>query len=238
MKYLKKFNELGIEAFRTELDLIRSGEKSNIDRKILSNEKFIETSFEEIKVKDKIYINKKDLINDIYALINLIPSSDKYYDEGLWTWLSAFFFDSVCPKDKKGIRKPGVNDRHILNSEHWGRYYRHLIAAPTRILEELGEKSEIYLAGVPNIHGDLFEQLASRQEIATNEGVISAATTLYWDKEENKIKRGARSKDGEGIIRRFAKDIIPQFQMTFDLNSMEGDEIIKLLPDEFNKWMN
>jgi hypothetical protein len=61
---------------------------------------------------------------------------------------------------------------------------------------------------------------------------------LYWDDKKNNIKKGARNKTGPGILRRFTKDIIPQFQMTYDLNSMNGEEIISLLPSEFNEWID
>ena len=55
--------------------------------------------------------------------------------------------------------------------------------------------------------------------------------------EKNDIKKGARNKTGKGILRRFTRDIIPQFQMTYDLNSMDGEEILNLLPKEFEGWL-
>ena len=136
------------------------------------------------------------MIHYLYDKITEIPDNNKFYLKGMWSWISAFFFDNVCPLKENGSRDPGADDRHLLNSEHWGRYYRHLIAAPVRVLHDLGELADIYLTGKPNQHGDLFEQLASRQEIATNKGVIQAATILYWDSEKKKIKRGARAKNG------------------------------------------
>jgi len=106
------------------------------------------------------------------------------------------------------------------------------------LFAELDGLSKIYLAGPPYRHGDLLEQLASRQEIATNKGIVEAATILYWDDQKNTIKKGARNKTGPGILRRFIKDIIPQFQMTYDLNSMNGEGLISLLPAEFNEWLD
>lgn len=61
---------------------------------------------------------------------------------------------------------------------------------------------------------------------------------LYWDDQKNTIKKRARNKTGPGVLRRFTKDIIPQFQMTYDLNSMNGEEILNLLPSEFNDWLD
>lgn len=234
---IKALNEFGIEVFRKEIIEIKSGLKSNLSTDLLISEDFSKEIPENIIIEEETFLSKKELIFYLHNRLEKITTQDKYYDLGLWSWLSVFFFDSICPKENDGKRNPGAIDRYILNVDHWGRYYRHLLAAPTRIYEELGDLSEIYLTGHSSTHGDLFEQLASRQEIATNPGVISAATILYWDEGSEKIKRGARSKKGGGILRRFTRDIIPQFQMTYDLNSMDGNEIIELLPSEFDPWL-
>lgn len=123
-----------------------------------------------------------------------------------------------------------------MTIDNWKSYYRHLIATPVRLYAELGDLSKFYLFNPPYQFGELEEQFLSRQEIATNKGIIEAAIVLYWDEENKNIKRGARNKSGPGIIRRFTKNIIPQFQMTYDLNSMSGEEILNLLPSEFNIW--
>lgn len=101
----------------------------------------------------------------------------------------------------------------------------------------LGPLSKIYLSGKIHEFGEHFEQLASQQKFAANEGVVEAATILYWDDVKQQIKTNARDKKGPGIIRRFTSDVLNQFDLTFDLNSMEGSEIVDLLPHEFNKWL-
>ena len=55
-------------------------------------------------------------------------------------------------------------------------------------------------------------------------------------KSSGNLKRGAAGK-GAGSARRFVR-IIRQYQMTYDLNSMNGKEIVELLPYEFAKWNN
>jgi hypothetical protein len=60
---------------------------------------------------------------------------------------------------------------------------------------------------------------------------------LFWDFDKKSFKLGSRGKEKPGTIRRYARDIIPQFQMTYDLNSMHGKEIVDLLPSEFDRWL-
>jgi hypothetical protein len=84
--------------------------------------------------------------------------------------------------------------------------------------------------------GDIVEQLASRQELITNKSLIGVATVLYYDSTSGRAKRGAGGK-GLGSPRRLA-DIIDQFNLTWDLYTMTLEEILELLPDEFDKFKN
>jgi len=234
---LRRFNEFGIEEFRRTLHGIKSGEMTEVQVSLLTDSYMTEVISTETKVESKTFVSKDEMIRYILSVISAINNRNSLYDRGMWTWLSAFYFDSICPPGSSGARKVGEDSRYILNSEEWNKYYRHLLASPTRLHKELGPLSKIYLSGKPDVPGDLFEQLASRQEIAACKGVIEAATLLYWDNETEKIKKGARNKYGPGILRRFVLSTIPQFQMTYDLNSMNGKELIKLLPDEYEDWI-
>jgi len=231
---IKRFNPQGIERFRTFLENARHGEIDPFPEEILDSPYHTNGIRTIDIIESKIFDSKADLIKYIHSLVANLDKI-QFNDTGLWTWLAAFFFESICPI-KNDKRKVQEDSKYILNVEHWGRYYRHLIAAPLRLFNELGELSKIYLVGVPAKHGDFMEQLASRQELATSFGIVEVATFLYWDEDKENIKRGARNKTGPGVLRRLTRDIIPQFQMTYDLNSMNGQEILELLPSEFDSW--
>jgi len=234
---IRKFNINGINLFRSKLAELRNGLIDSISPKILFDPELTDSCSPNIELESKKYNLKSELVTFLYSQIVDINLRNRYFDEGLWTWLSLFYFESICPVRSDGTRKVGEDCRYILNSNDYNKYYRHLLACPTWLLHQLGDVSKIYLRGSPNINGDLHETLASRQEIATAKGIIEAATILYWDEQKNQIKKGAANKDGPGVARRFAKSIIPQFQMTYDINSMSGKEIVKLLPNEFKKWV-
>ncbi|MFA4852595.1 MAG: hypothetical protein WC599_08760 [Bacteroidales bacterium] len=233
---LRRFNELGIEEFRRELHLIKNNEGEEIPISLLTDGYLCEIVHIEIKMEQKTFITKEEIVKYIFDKISRLSGKNIFYDSGLWSWLAAFYFDSVCPKKKSGERKVGEDSRYILNPEEWNKYYRHLLASPFRLFKELSTLAKIYLAGTPDVNGELLESLASRQEIATCRGVIEAAEMLFWDKNKNNIKRGVRGK-GRGSVRRLAGATIPQFQMTYDLNSMNGTDVIQLLPDEYKDWI-
>ena len=234
---LHTFTKEGLSEFSQNLLLIKSGVTIDLDKESLFSNINIKKHRVDIELPEfDQSTSKYDFIVSLTNTLEPIELRKEFYNTYLWSWLSAFYFDLVCPVEGDE-RSPKAEERHILSSENWRRYYRHLIAAPVRLFTELGELAVCYLKGDINVHGEYFEQLASAQDIATSPGIIEAANILFWDFDRGTFKFGSRGKDRPGTIRRFARDIIPQFQMTYDLNSMSGEEIVDLLPAEFDRWL-
>jgi hypothetical protein len=82
--------------------------------------------------------------------------------------------------------------------------------------------------------GEIVEQLASRKELVTNRAVADVATKLYYDSATGSFKRGAGS-DTKGAARRLAA-LFNQLDLTFYLYGMACDELIALLPKEFDRF--
>ena len=65
---------------------------------------------------------------------------------------------------------------------------------------------------------------------------MEALHILYYDDVQNKPKRGPiMNKNAPGSLYRFI-NVIQQLDLTYDLYSMSGAEIVGLLPGEFNLW--
>jgi hypothetical protein len=82
--------------------------------------------------------------------------------------------------------------------------------------------------------GDIVEQLASRKELVTNRAVAETATRLYFDSAAGAFKRGHSSKI-RGGPRRLAS-LLNQLDLTWYLYGMTTDEILNLLPKEFDRF--
>jgi hypothetical protein len=235
---IRQFNEEGIEKFSIYLNQMKSNEINTIPFGFISDKKYSVELNDSPQIDSLIFESKKDMVQYLYPKIKILKISHLFHRSSLWSWLAAFYLDSICPQKPDGSRTPGALNRYILDPYSWNRYYRHLIATPIRLFHEINDKdlSRFYLYSVPFIHGDAFEQLAARQEIATVHGVLEAAYQLYWDDENEKPKVNATDKYKPGTLRRFTGSILPQFQLTYDINSMNGSEIVNLLPEEFDKW--
>ena len=117
--------------------------------------------------------------------------------------------------------------------------HRHLIGGAYVVytVYDLGEDiSQLLLSTPPYIESKFNHELATRQSFITNKGIMEAAFRLYFDPSLKKPKRGAQlKKKAPGTLYRFI-DVIQQLDLNYDLYSMTGNEIISILPAEFDKW--
>jgi hypothetical protein len=172
----------------------------------------------------------------LHSVLEQTRIRDTAQDKGLWAWLSLLHFDSVCPPDGRGHRKPGERARHIPDTGNYLRYYRHLLAGPWRIVRAHRDdprRALCVLHNPVNTPGDLAEQIMARQEIVTNRTAMAAATQLYIDPAGER-RRGAASKTNGGA-RRLA-DFCNQLDVTWDLYAMEPQELLAKLPREFRRF--
>lgn len=153
--------------------------------------------------------------------------------------VNAIFFDSVCPADGHGARDPQDEARLLPVLDNHQRFYRHLLLGPFLIVRAHKDEPERALAFLKQPlwkPGDVVEQLASRKELVTNHAVAEAATRLYYDREAGAFKRGHSSKV-KGGPRRLA-NLLNQLDLTWYLYGMTADEILALLPKEFDRFRN
>jgi hypothetical protein len=155
-------------------------------------------------------------------------------NQGIWGWLSLFYFNQLCPESTSGHRTPGQAYRYLLSSD-WKHRYRHLLAGPFTLYVHHGEAARTILERPVTKHGDFAEQLASRYEIVRNHELLKSVDKLYWDETARGPKRGATNRRRRGSLRRLTS-IISQFEVTFDLFSMNSNQILALLPSEFDSW--
>jgi hypothetical protein len=232
---IRVFNDAGLNEFERIVGEIKHGNLKNIPEDLLFNEDFVSVEEPIINIDRVEFKNKNELIPYLTEKLNLRNKKQLYFNKGLWSWLAAFYFDNICPADGNGKRKVNETAFYVLRDpKNYTKFYRHLLAYPCRVYSELGDSSKIFLIGSFLKRGEVTEQFGAYQEIALNRGIIDAANILYWDDVVKNLKRGAAGKGG-GSARRLVR-IIRQYQMTYDLNSMKGNEIVSLLPDEFAKW--
>ncbi|MCU0786235.1 MAG: hypothetical protein MUF81_19745 [Verrucomicrobia bacterium] len=234
---LRRFNRDGIAAFsdyRARLTLEPTLEPP---LELLEDPALTEPLAGDVAVQARKFANRLEAGRFFNELMDAAKVQLPERDQGLWTWLTLFYFDEVCPADGNGRRTPKDEARLIPLLDNHQRFYRHLLVGPFLIVRAHRAQPERAIAMLCNPlwePGEIAEQLASRKELVTNHAVADVATHLYYDPATGSFKRGASSKV-KGAARRLAT-LFNQLDLTFYLYGMSRDEMLALLPKEFDRF--
>ena len=239
MARMRSLNQQGILLFRSYLADLRAGRDLPPPTDILTSPDTSAALSTAIEVRNGIFATRRDAGEYLTSVLAPLDRAQIDHNPDIWNWLALFYFNQLCPPIA-GHRKPGQDYRYILppvsDADHFRHYYRHLLAGAYTVYRLHPSSALVLLCGTVEKFDDFNEQLASRQEFVSNPGIIEAADLLYFDSTTGKPKRGAASnKRRPGTLRRFV-DVIQQFELTYDLHSLSGRQILPLLPEEFRKW--
>jgi len=234
---LGRLTMLGMERFSAFLDELKINPAAEFPRDLLSFPAYFETIDDEIEVMQYKFKTRWDAAKYLNSLVSSSGITDAERDTPLWVGLTAFYFDVLCPADNTGNRKPRERAAYIPEPENYKRYYRHLLLGPYLIYRAHSDNPERamgLLCKPPHVITDVEAQIAAYQELITNPAVVELVTKLYYDPKTKTSKPGAGGK-GPGSPRRLVT-ILDQFSLTWDLYAASTDEILNLLPKEFEKF--
>ena len=231
---LRRFSEKGIAEFETFLKDDDPVDVRDIPKYMLDDDDLTDIVVPEVEIVRKEFKTRLEAAKYLYDRLENVQNIEQ--DIGIWSWLALFFFEELCKVVGDEFLKREKLYRYILDLI-WRHYYRHLLAGPFYIYKYYRNNIEdamILLFQPLNSPGDYVEQLASSQELVTNQAIIKTATMLYYDPETKSHKKGGQTPGKPGTLRRFLQ-IIKQLDLTYDLYGKNYD-ILKLLPPEFNRW--
>lgn len=237
MKHLRNLNENGIKQFGYFLDSLTTASPHSFPAHLLDDPAASCDVPGGAVLEKRRFETRYDFGCYLTAVLTDRVPSAMLQEPGIWAWLSMFYFDQLCKKKKDGRLVPGERAKWIPDSDY-RRYYRHLVSGPynvCRVFARDPSACKALLLNTLDTPGELYEQVAARQHLVTNRGLITAMSRMYIDPRQGKLQRGVGGK-GPGSARRLAFDVLVQFDLTFDLYSMSSDEIAGVLPREFDKF--
>ncbi len=230
---VRRLTNQGIEKFRSYLNELREGSIAGPPRSLLTDPQTSENLAWERLVEERRLDTRLEAARYLNKVFDGLSGMEE--DIGLWSWLSLFFFDQVCPARPDGTRSPGRDYRHILEPGYlYG--HRHLLGGPFMVYRLHGEHAILLLCTQVHHENAFHHELASRQIFVSNRAIIGAANLLYLDPRTRRPKRGAQDPNrAPGTLRRFV-DVLEQLDVNYDLYTMSPEAIAGLLPAEFNRW--
>ena len=235
---VRSFTPEGIDRAHLLLDAMKAGETATVSRELLNEQGWSEDTGVSLSKPPRAFESRYQLalwLNQQLGGTTIVHGSPSV---GTWTWLALAFLDVIAPLRADGSRKIGNRPLYVLEPDNWKRYYRHLLAGPVRVMRAHWDELQItqaILAGRPNVPGELYEQIASRQEMVTSRAVVALTRRLYGDPVAKGLKRGSGGSSA-GSPRRLAS-FLYQLDLTWDLGEMSDDSLFALLPTEYSRFM-
>lgn len=235
---LRRFTQAGIAAFSDYLDKLKREPDRLPPIDILDDNVHSDVVMPTRGMSTVMPQTRREIAEILSALLPTTAPLETAADIGLWSWLSLYYFNVLCPLDRAGQRSPRELAAYIPEPGNFRRYYRHLLLGPYLIFEAHRDdpnRAQVLLCKPPHIIDDIVAQLASRYEYVTNPGIVGLATELYFDPTTGTTKRGAGGK-GAGSPRRLA-DVLKQLDLTWDLFGMSIGDLRVILPGEFGRFL-
>jgi hypothetical protein len=229
---LRSLNARGIEELRGFLQQIRDGAEFRASPAILYLDEYTTRMPRTIEIEQRTFGSKFDAAEYLTGVLSDVPAPAG--DAGLWSWLALFYFDQLSPVDATGQRRPR-EDYHYIPSQSGWQHDRHLLAGPYKLFTLHRQNARLLLHPPVHQHGAFIYDLGFRRDLITNKGLIEAIDLLYWDAKRNRPKRGATTPSRPGNLRRLIT-VFQQLDFNYDLYGMRAEEILQLLPQEFDAW--
>ncbi len=234
---LRRFNSTGIEQWSGFLDTVGTANPAPFPFSLLEDPAATSIVKPGTHVEQRSFRTRFELAQYLNERLDKPGYRDVQSDIGMWTWLSFFYFNLLCPADAHGQRKAGDPVRWILASSGRG-YFHHLLAGPFGLYRSHKENPDLVrplLSERVIEEGRIYRELTARGELATNPTVLEIISLLYFDDEAGYLKPGADNPDEPGSAIRLI-DVLSQFQVTWDLQSLDAGTLFLILPDEFDRF--
>ena len=231
----RSLNRTGIERLRACLSNLRTGARIRLPVELLEEAAYSHELPVDIAIDPGAFADRLAMAKHLNERLRSLDREITDGDPGLWAWLSLLCFDQLCPARDDGTRRPGQDYRHIPTLVYRHRH-RHLLFGPFQIFRRHGELATLLLTGPLHSESGIYHEIVSRQDLIANKGVLQAAAALYLDPKRGRPKPGAQGTHRQpGTVRRFVR-ILQQLDLTYDIHGLSGEQILGLLPLEFDAW--
>jgi hypothetical protein len=234
---LSRFTPRGIDEFTK---WIGRGAPGDVAKELLEGAEFVQQLALEPQMPQTVFADRYEFGVALVELLNGYDQQQISFDYGLWSWLAAYYFEQLCPRNEEGKRALRKDYVYVLGQSR--TYYRHLVRTPWYLVKTHGERCRFLLLSQTSSpeaplsrQSSLLEELAGRQFVISSPALVAAAARLYSDARTGEPRRGAGAK-GSGSPRRLAL-IANQLALTYDIHNMPADRLLQLLPEEFGtRW--
>jgi hypothetical protein len=234
---LRRFNSAGIAEFVRRIETLRAGGTADIDEAFVTDAKLTEPIVPEVLMERPAFKTKRDAGSYLSERTRGARAVHGDDDRGLWTWLSAWHWDAVCPVRDNEQRKVLNPYHYVLGYGHAQNAKKHLLKVSV-VLTEAWPSSQLLLDSAPWTLNQIVQDVTTRMTLVRLQGIGDLVDMLYRDPITGKQKPGAVDARSvrPGDLRHRLSARIRQLEVTHDLTDLNAEQLLNLLGDEFRQW--
>lgn len=237
---LRRLTPSGIDHFSTYLMQLKAQPNLPPPAFLLTETDSSQELATDAEISDELFPTRLDAARYLDQLLSSSGLTQIERDAGLWSWLTLFYFDQICPVAENNARHPGELARYIPAINVSRRYYRHMLLGPFVIYRLHSDDPARLLALLSSpVHigtSETYRLFIENPTLLACRAVVATATCLYFDKQRGRLRRGAGAKEAGGC-RRLVK-FLQQLDCTFDLPMLTEQRLQQLLPQEFQRFLS
>ena len=238
---VRRFNTAGNDKFST---IVRTKDSDILDQvaAILSDETLTEPVFmpngDSIDLQVKYHERRLGHAQHLWNWFGPgKPLASYSGDTSLWNWCSAAWMRELVEVSGKPLDEVlGKETERWLLTQNTLRYHRHLVSGPFFALEANYGKDDqaMCMLATPVIApGELVERIAGARKLSIG-SVCHLATLLYYDPKAKDLRKGHTSPPGNPKAFSY---YFTQLDLNVDYLSMNVDDLLNLLPKNFERWV-
>jgi hypothetical protein len=229
-----RFNNKGVDRFREYLRLAREDATASVQWDLLQDPSLTEEVHPPAEVDSISFQTKREAATYLHKLLREIPKQTVIEDQGLWTWLSLYFFDSICPK-RDGKRAVRNDYTYIYEPKNTRHFYRHLLFISWRILDIAPIHNQLLLDRSVASLDKISSEIMKRLYLTRIPCFFELVEKIYRDPKTNRARKGIvdTTRINRGDLSHRLPTCIRQLEKTYDLHSLTADQLLDLLGPEF-----
>ena len=232
---VRRFTDAGIERAKEFLAYMREhpDAKREPPPELLFGERYSRPFRESVRVERRPFRTRREAAEYFAPKFNSIRHLVADHAE-LWSWLGMYYFSDTV-RVESGVARLSREDETFVFDRQDGishrRRFRHYLWSSWRLYETHGEGVAFLLDKDLTWIGQLALRSLDTVRIFNSAGIIQLMLRLYTH--NGRQKRGFMYSSGgqRHLIR-----VLDQLERTYDVYGMDPDALIRVLPEEFQRW--
>ena len=239
----------GMQEAREYLSILRDGKRLRTWEKdldeLLSDPANARPVYPEVLIQRRPFANRREAGEYLQPLLAPLGVRRIAGNHALWSWLGMFYLEQAAPRAPSDNPQPSAADvAYILDTQKQSMGttgYRHRLMAAYEIYVRHGEKAWCMLDQPLHSMERFTLRLFGAPILFNAVGIVELAHLLYADQETRSYKQSfagssqAGVKHAPGSLPRLI-DVLNQLYMTYDVYGMTAQQLLELLPPEFDRW--